>query len=252
MTPSNDKLSPIKNKPLRYPGQYLDKEIEIIQLKRFRNISLFLVILAIAVYELLHAYAGIPPQPILATILVLAFGSFFYYEDAKLRNKARRYKQGSLGEKIVGETLEKLKKEGCRVFHDVVINDANFNIDHVILSKRGIFAVETKTISKPNKGQISSNGKAVFLSGENPDNASINQTINNAKSLRRYLNESTERQFPVTPVLVYPGWFVEKYMNNNIWVLNPKILQHCIEKEPEIMSQADYDKAELYLSAVSR
>lgn len=254
MKGSNDRRSPITDKPLRYPGQYLDEEIETIRLKRLRNLFIFLVVLTVAVYELLHAYFGVPPQPILATILVLASGIYFYYADTKLRKDAKNYEQGSLGEKIVGETLDNLKKEGIRVFHDVVINDADYNIDHVILSRHGIFVVETKTISKPSKGQqeIHSNGEAVFVPGKNPDRAPIDQAVNNARSLRSYLNEKTGKQFRVNPVLVYPGWYVKGYADSRIWILNPKVLQYYINREPETISQIDYDKAELYLSAIAK
>ena len=252
MTPLDDKQSPIKSKPLRLPGQSLDKEIEIIHLKRFRNISIFLMIVAIAIYELLHAYLGVPPQPILAISLVIISGIYLYFCDDKLRKEAKCYEQGSLGEKIVGEELENLKQEGCKIFHDITINSANFNIDHVILSKHGIFAVETKTISKPKAGEISSNGKVVFYSEQNPDKKPIEQAVNNARSLRSYLKDNTGRDFQVQPVLVYPGWYVKDYTDSKIWVLNPKVLRFKIDKQPENMIQADYDKAELYLSALCK
>lgn len=253
MKDSNDRRSPIKDKPFKYPGQYLDKEIEIFQLKRFRNLSIFLVVLAVAVYEILHAYYGVPPQPILATILVLASGIYCYYADSQLRGKIKSYEQGSEGEKIVGDILDSLKKDGARVFHDVVIDGADYNIDHVILSKHGIFIVETKTISKPTKGnpKISSNGKTVFGFGK-PNTEHIDQAVYNSRSLRSYLNKRSERQFRVHPVLVYPRWFVEAYADSRIWVLNPKVLQYHINREPETISETDYAVAELCLSDIAR
>ncbi len=252
MKASDDKRSPIKDKPLRYPGQYLDKEIKLIQLERVRNVAFFSIILTVAVFELLHAYAGMSPQPIFAGLLLLASGIYLYYLDTKLREKRDNYEQGSQGERAVGDILDKLKQEGCRVFHDVVINGANYNIDHVILSTHGIFAVETKTHSKPRGGKVSSNGKVVFISGKNPDGKPIDQAINNAKSLRRYLNEKTGRDFHVKAVLVYPGWFVKDYTDSRIWILNPKVLQIKINREPETISRTDYDKAELYLSNAAK
>ena len=252
MKASDDKRSPIKDKPLRYPGQYLDKEIKLIQLERVRNVAFFSIILTVAVFELLHAYAGIPPQPIFAGLLLLASGIYLYYLDTKLRKKRDNYELGSSGERAVGDILDKLKQEGCRVFHDVLINGANYNIDHVILSTHGIFAVETKTISKPLRGQVSSNGKEVFLTGKFPDSAPIVQATNNAKSLRRYLNEKTGRYFHVKAVLVYPGWWVEPHINSRIWILHPELVQDRINQEPETISQTDYKKAESYLSNAAK
>ncbi len=253
------KKSPIKVKPLNYPGQYEDKEIEIIQLKRFRNLSIFLVVLAVAVYELLHAYYGVPPQPILATILVLASGIYLYYADSRLRREAERKKKGSIGEKSVGDILDRLKMPGLRVFHGVVIPGKNYNIDHVILSRRGIFAVETKYVSKP-KGnpKISSNGEAVFVDGKKLDQPHIVQAVNNANSLQSYLTvkaqsvKQTQSQFPVKPILVYPGWLVEPCTDSKIWVLNPNNVNDFINRELETISQTEYALAESWLSDIAR
>ena len=50
------------------------------------------------------------------------------------------------GERDVAEYLNDLRKLDCYVLHDLPGKD--FNIDHIIVSKQGVFAVETKTFSK--------------------------------------------------------------------------------------------------------
>lgn len=54
---------------------------------------------------------------------------------------------GFHGERAVAEELNQLMAEGCRVFHDLPMEPYG-NIDHVIVSMAGVFAVETKTRRK--------------------------------------------------------------------------------------------------------
>jgi hypothetical protein len=51
---------------------------------------------------------------------------------------------------------------------------------------------------------------------------------------------------------VFPGWFVEDYIDDKIWVLNPKIIECKINREPEIISESDYRQIAWLLSKVAR
>ncbi len=81
MSSSKDKKSPVADKQLRHAGQYLDDKIEIINLKRLRNFFMFLVIFAVALYEVLHAYFNLPLQPMLAFAAMIAMGVWVLCED---------------------------------------------------------------------------------------------------------------------------------------------------------------------------
>ncbi len=256
----NKRTSPLKIRPLRQPGYSCDLEYELIQTKRLQNFILFMLILAIALYEIMHAYLGVPPQPILATVLTIAMGVHFITQEIKLRKAAVAYKLGSEGEKFVGDILDSLKQSGCYIFHDVVIDNKCFNIDHVILSKRGIYAVETKTFSKPTLKpkpqnedyELSSDGKSIFIFGQHADSKPIIEAINNAKSLYVYLSEKIEKNIFVKPILVFPGWYVREYIGDNVWVLNPKGIKFNINKEQEKISESDFQIAKHFLSLIAR
>ena len=128
---------------------------------------------------------------------------------------------------------------GCRIFHDVV--GTGFNIDHVIVSGRGIFAIETKTYSKPANGSVAFDGERVTLSGKRPDSRPIKQARDQANWLsHEFLYRTTQKKFPVTPVVVFPGWWVDPpHKIKGTWVMNPKVLGQGIEGERMSLTPED-------------
>ena len=92
------------------------------------------------------------PRPIVswvATALMIAAVLTFLlrkvFANAEL---IRRKRLGMEGEIATGQELNQLMLDGCRVFHDVPFEYGN--IDHVVVSKSGVFAVETKMHAKSN------------------------------------------------------------------------------------------------------
>jgi hypothetical protein len=251
MSSSKDKKSPVADKQLRHAGQYLDDKIEIINLKRLRNFFMFLVIFAVALYEVLHAYFNLPLQPMLAFAAMIAMGVWVLCEDYKLKKEAKNYLQGSIGEKTVGEILDNLREKDLIVFHDIPmrIGEKTFNIDHVIVSKQGIYAIETKNISK-NEGnpEITTDGKVIKIRGKASDNSAIIEASRHAKILFNELNENTGKRFYVKPVLVYPNWLVKDYVGDDLWVLNPKRIGIHIKLQRETLNDVDINIVKCCLS----
>jgi hypothetical protein len=132
----------------------------------------------------------------------------------------RRRQQGILGERIVGQLLEGLRTFGCKVYHD--ISENGFNIDHVIIGPHGVFAIETKTPSKPARDAVVAfDGETVTIGGFAPDRDPIVQARAVARHVRKILREMSGMDPRVTPVLLYPGWFVEKYTRDtDVIVMN--------------------------------
>lgn len=61
-----------------------------------------------------------------------------------------KHRKGSIGEKIVKNQLSKLDRTKYKVFHDLYIpkNDGGTaQIDHLVLSKYGVFVIETKNFN---------------------------------------------------------------------------------------------------------
>ena len=165
-----ERRSPLKQKPLRNPG-------ESVQLERQRLIEdewipyVFLAVMAavVALFEWVRWYAKTPPQPVALSVVALLAVTSCTYKFFSVRKRNRALRLGEEGEKAVGQSLEDLRSRGCRVFHDIVAD--GFNIDHVVVSPRGIFVIETKTYSKSNRGKgvIEFDGEHILVDGWEPD-----------------------------------------------------------------------------------
>jgi len=171
------------------------------------------------------------------------------------KEKARLLKQGRDGEKIVGEYLDNLREDGHRVFHDLLGD--NFNLDHVVVSTKGIFVIETKTYSKPVKGdaKIQFDGEQIFVAGRKTEKDPITQVTAASKWLKNILKESTGKEYMIKPVIVFPGWFVESKETggkSDVWVLNPKALQSFINNESDRITREDMMLATFHLSRYIR
>ena len=172
----------------------------------------------------------------------------------RLRRKVRALKLGRDGERAVGQFLEGLREGGARIFHDVPAE--GFNLDHVVISTHGIYVVETKTITKPTAdAKVVYDGERVTVAGYKPDRDPVTQAAAEANWLRRLLEQSTGRAFPVRGVVVYPRWWIEqtnKDRPREVWVLEPKALPKFIENAPPVMSTDEVAMAAYHLSRYVR
>jgi hypothetical protein len=107
-----------------------------------------------------------------------------------VRRKVQSLRQGRDGERAVGQFLERLRQDGGQVFHD--IPGTGFNLDHVVISTHGIYAIETKTWSKPwPNAQVVVDGKTLTVAGQVPARSPIVQAASAANWLEKLLREST-------------------------------------------------------------
>lgn len=234
--------SPLKDTYLRRPGQSEDEEIARLQ-ERF---LLYLIILGLfAMVELvvwISYYYKAVPNPIIVTGLFLIVLIYCMFKISQMRKQLKQLVLGRDGEREVAEYLDNLTRRGCYVFHD--IRGPNFNIDHVIISTYGIFAIETKAYSKPATGEtsISFDGQAVKLINKSLDSGPVQQALNNALWLRNEIRENiVGRLFDVTGIVVFPGWFIpkEQMKGKGIWVMNEKWLESSITQLEPVLTPAE-------------
>jgi len=147
--------------------------------------------------------------PIIAVCVGLLF---FSYKILKVWRARVKLYLGLDCEMKVGQELNQLMREGCYVFHDFPAE--KFNIDHVVVSPKGIFAIETKGRSKPDRGggpaerTVVYDGDALKFPGwveKNP----IDQARRQAEWLAKWLSSAVGEQISVRPVLVLPGWIIK-------------------------------------------
>lgn len=233
--------SPLKDKPLPVAGQSLDKRIRDILDDKFsiwiHDILFgFLMLMMSGMYLVLN-----PPK------MMMFFGFFIYVviicsiripQLIRIRKKIRQLALGRNGERIVGEILAELD---AVVLHDIVMG--NFNIDHVVISKYGIFLMETKTRSKPSKGQanIKYDGYTLDINGFITKEPLI-QAKALAKELQSLICNLTGKSFYVQPAVIFPGWFIRYQSvkaNQDVLVANPKMLNGLVEKSHMTMTHVD-------------
>lgn len=67
------------------------------------------------------------------------------------------------------------------------------------------------------------------------------------------LKKSTSQDFPVSSVVVFPGWWIEiKSRPKRLWVLNEKALPKFLAKEPARLSAEQISMACFHLEAFIR
>lgn len=253
MTNSNKKRSPLPDRQFRRPGEYLEKQIQSLRWNIIFSIGMSFLIVALTFVEWWQWYRNLPPQPIYYGIVAAVI---IVYSSVKIRKwlkQIRNYRQGLIGEREVSHILHLLTAKGYTILD--AINAGEFDIDHVVLSPRGIFAIETKTIGKPYRGipEVRFDGKHVILKGKPPDDAPVREAVRHAHWLRETLGkDSRGKLFKVKPVIVYLNWYYEDTGHNkDIWVTNPKMLEVQIGREPISLTELDIETAKVRLEPYS-
>jgi hypothetical protein len=224
------------------PGQSVQREMERLLEDRMLPIVMFAVMMGfMAVYDWSVVLLHYTPHPYFSSDLFLVGASYATYKFFDFKRTLERLRLGRDGEWIVGQFLEHLRADGARVFHDLV--GEGFNIDHVVISKHGIFVLETKSYNKPGRGDaiVQFDGERLLVKGVEFTRNPVRQVQALARWFTEQLVASTGRRFPVRPVVLSPGWFVENQTKTppEVWVLNPKQLGSCIEKSPFVLKPED-------------
>jgi hypothetical protein len=244
---NNDKKNPLKRPPLRQAGQSDAEVIQNLNSQIWLFIGIGLVFVLFAYSEWISYLYKAPPQPIiwscLALIAILVCGYFI----RRLYHKRENWKLGRQGEIEVGNYLEELRTKGFNIFHDIQCDEEGlrFNVDHLIVSCHGIFAIETKTPRKLRHGanRVEFDGQNIIkISGHAADKKTISSALSKSRWLRDNVlpKRSDQKKYNVFPVIVYPEWSViGAQFGRDVWVINPKMLQWEIPKQPVSLTQEE-------------
>lgn len=183
-------------------------------------------------------FLAISPKHIsLLFITLLVYGIIGF---ARSLPKALSYTKGLTGEREVAFILEEINRNGGFVIHDIPAG--GFNIDHVVISPRGVYAIETKymTKRKSGKNELQFHAGVLTLGGAPLKCDPVPQAEQSAKELKRIF-KSLGVDKVARPVVLVPGWFVERGERcpKGNWVLEPKAFPQWLAKERETMTAAD-------------
>jgi len=248
--------SPLKGAPLRYAGQSLDEEIQRVL---DDDVLVYIMIVSfsimIAAHEWIRWFLNTPPQPAVLSVVALLASVYAIRKIILAKRKLKTLRLARDGERAVGQFLEELREKGYRVLHDIV--GENFNIDHLLIGPKGVFTIETKTMSKPGRGkaEIDYDGTQILVNGFKPDRDPVVQAKAQAYWIRELVKELTGKTITVRPAVVYPGWFInqmQKAGRPEVWVLNPKALPSFIENSDGELSDEDVRSFHSHLSRYVR
>ena len=243
--------SPLTDRPLNLPGQSVDDRLRDLVDEHFiLPLFLYLTLLLITVWEWFAYTTHLPRKPWVFTILSLValVGGTIYW---KIKwPAAMALKLGRNGERAVGQFLDRYSEADATVFHDVPRPKGN--IDHVVICSRGIYAIETKTRTKPkgSKAIVTVENDSLMVAGWVPDRDPMVQARACANELKKVLKDSTGKPFEVQPVVLFPGWFIEdkRQSRNEVWVLEPKALPAWIKNRKPTIEKSDVSLASYHLS----
>ena len=143
----------------------------------------------------------------------------------KLQKKCQFMQLRYEGALAVGQELDQLKLKGDHVYHDFPAD--KFNIDHLVVGRKGIFTVVTNASSRPINGDrrredtVEYNGKMIhFPNGD--DFTIIEQAEWQASWLSQWISDVIGEQVAARAIVALPGWYVKRTSAEGISVVNPK------------------------------
>lgn len=222
--------SPFSGSLLRSPGQSLLPQIDAltddINSDLYGVIMVPLMVFSLAMAQFYFGYLTPTPWNIaLHGFICLAAILFVAHKLSRrliIRNELRL---GLEAEMAVGQELNHLMREGYYVYHDFPAE--NFNIDHVAVGAGGIFAIETKGRSKPDKGRGTYDATVTFDGNvlrfpDWKDHKFIEQARRQAEWLKRWVSSAIGEDVQVWPALALPGWYIERKGKSDVLLYNGK------------------------------
>jgi hypothetical protein len=252
--------SPLTRKMLRPPGHSLRQKL----LDSSHDIDTCFVLItlipvsAYAVHVSQSYFGGVAESPIRTAIIVLAglvFTAIVGRRLLRLMNERKKYVLGLDGELSTAEELNQLMLDGCRVFHDIPYLYGN--IDHVVVSRSGVYSINTKLLGKPKDDGDSeivvdyTRSIIRFPDREVPIPSS--QPEREAKWVAEHLAKSVGESIKVEPMVALPGWCVkERIGRGTVCVFNPCKAHKFFVKDREVLTAKQIEQVAHQLEQLCR
>jgi hypothetical protein len=236
---------------LRIPGGSLLMSLDNLN-EQINLYLVYVVILPLIIYSALISYSYFQAeQPSLAVIWIssiisIALIAYLAYRLANLLSRRKRIRLAYEGELAVGQELNQLMLHGYRVYHDFPAD--TFNIDHIIVGPKGVFAVETSTRLKgaiangSHEATVTYDGRMLTFA-DTTDFETIEQAEQQADWLSKWLGAATGEPIAVRAVITLPGWVVKRISADGIPVVNPGQFASLFEHiKPRPLSETMLDR----------
>jgi len=225
--------NPLTYQMLRAPGESISQRIDLLSndIDQYLTVSGIVPLLCYSMYLSTRYIANNQVSPVIFVLISIGFLAYFGVRLNKTYVQRHKEQLGLDCERSVGQELNQLMLEGCRVFHDFQAD--NFNIDHVVIAGNGIFAIETKGRSKPDRGGgqedvlVTYDGQTLQFPTWR-EREPIEQAKRQAAWLAAWLSKAVGEQLLVRPVLALPGWFVDR-KSKDFLIYNGKNPQYLMK-----------------------
>ena len=175
------------------------------------------------------------------SIITVVFIIRAYFKVKQTRWILKRYRKGLEGEWLVGETLNQLSNESTFVFHD--IPGERFNVDHIIVSTRGIFVIETKHFNRELCHEFFYDGLMIYRILKNgrkfPCPKLLPQIDGEARFIQQEIERRTEIKLPVIKVAILIGAYITSSENfKDYWLLNETAFVKVFNQQKEMFDDS--------------
>lgn len=229
----------------RVQGESLQAKISEIEWKIMEAVMYPAVFLILSVWLWMASF-GLFKMNVVSAVLFTIVTVFLAVKNFRkvkeLRKNLKNYRKGLEGERYVGEMLNNLgDNESTFVFHDIPAD--RFNVDHIIVSTRGIFAIETKHYDRSNSYEFVFDGKSVYRLTKNgrriPCPRLLPQMDGEACFIQDEIEKRTEIKLPVTKVAIPIGYYITCEDNfKDYWFLNEKAFITTFKKMQEVYDES--------------
>ena len=181
------------------------------------------------------------------TLLTVVLGVRSYKKFQKAKDDLGKYRKGLEGERFVGEMLNRMSSSSTCVFHD--IPGERFNVDHIIVSTRGVFAIETKHFDRTKGHEFYFDGNMIQRKMPNGKIILCPKLLPQMDGVARFIHDEikcrTTMDIPVIKVAIIIGCYIHTPAENDAdksikryfdkyWITNEKLFEKMFMEEKEI------------------
>ena len=229
---------PVKDKLLRPPGESCRWKMEQLN-EKIIEVGIWILGFppTLLICYLSSTGTGAASRPI-SGVWISAFAvaaaalAVFVWNWIGLVRERNNWRLAFSAERAVGEQLNQLMSEGCRVFHDFPLVGQG-NIDHIVVAPSGVHAIETRARRKGN-ASATRQAHEVMYDGQalefpfHCDTRDLAQARVQAAQLAQILGDTLHLPILVQPILTLPGWYVIVRGVGDVIVVNPTKLDSVI------------------------
>jgi hypothetical protein len=253
---------PAEPKPIRQAGESLREQMDGIFTD---GVTVWYIqILTLIVASCMAWYLVFFPNrakgtAIIYTIMAIGLCVVNTRKFFKARKHYGNLKKGLLGERLVEEQLNDIRKAGFDVFHDFILTDdrGTENIDHIIVGPSGVFTLETKNWTSkavPQDDLITYDGENLKIGTYVQDIKVLKQPRRQAAKLQALLQPEMKNSLWVVPILCFRNRTIRltRFKPNGLQVVNENDIGTFVLSKANQLDPKDIKKIVAKLKELNR